>query len=102
VSTTSITAGWLVLAFSLLSNASEVDEGLAWISRPLFGAPFSHACTWPVMGIETNAPAVEIPIGPATKLPGSGPPGSPLTVPSDQADVAVYTFTDPAAPTLFT
>jgi hypothetical protein len=52
VRTTSRTAAWLVLVFSLLSKKSEVVGKDAVTIKPLFGAPFSHACSWAVIGIE--------------------------------------------------
>jgi hypothetical protein len=91
-----------VLVLSLLSNVTEVVDGLAWISNPLLGAPLSHAWSCAVIGIATKAPAVETPIGPATSDPGSGPPARPLTVDSDHDAVAVNTLTAPAAPSLLT
>jgi hypothetical protein len=94
-------AAWLVLVFSLLSKKSEVVDGLAVTIKPLFGAPVSHACTWPVIGIETYVLATETEIGPATDCP-TPTPEVPVTADSLQEPVGTFTLIDPAAPTLLT
>jgi hypothetical protein len=41
-----------VVVFSLLSITIEVEDVAAVTMNPSFGAPFNHACTWLVTGIE--------------------------------------------------
>jgi hypothetical protein len=93
-------AGWLVVALSLVSNATFTVPSFGVMMKPLLFVPVSHACTAAVASTVMYSLAADAATPLATAAPTVGAL-VPLTPVSVQKPLATEIFTVPAAPTLF-